>query len=66
MNKRDRREYMRTYRAKRKAAGICVRCGRPTNNDHCSCEECLAIANKKAKARYMRRCVEKWKEVQDA
>ena len=64
MTKKDRREYMRAYRMKRKAEGLCVRFGRPTNNDHCSCDECLAISNQKAKERYMRRCVEKWKEVQ--
>lgn len=62
MAKKSRKEYMKAYRAKRKAEGICVRCGKPTNNGHCSCDECLEVGRIKVKNRRMQEAIDKWKE----
>lgn len=35
------RDYSKAFYHKRKEQGLCVQCGKPTNNDKVRCDECL-------------------------
>lgn len=66
MTKEERNEYCRVWRAKRKAAGICVQCGLPAVKGRARCSGCLEAERKRAKMVYRQKAIDKYKEVQDA
>lgn len=60
MTREERNAYCREYRAKRKAAGICVRCGRPAKQGRVRCTACLEDESKRQTLRYRMKAMEKF------
>lgn len=63
MTREERNEYYRAYRAKRKAEGICLRCGKPVKNGHVNCDDCMEIARQEQKLRYRQRVMAQYQEM---
>lgn len=62
MTSEERKSYMRAYRTKRKAEGICVRCGKPVNGKYASCPECLESERKRQRLHYRQKTNQKIQE----
>ena len=52
MTREERNEYYRAYRAKRKAEGICIRCGGPVTDGKVHCYGCRIDEAKRQKVIY--------------
>lgn len=52
--KEDKAQYARMWRAKRKAAGLCIDCGKPVAEGRIRCEFHLARTRERMKAHYER------------
>ena len=52
MTREERNEYARAYRAKRKAQGICLRCGGSVTDGKVNCRGCRIDEAKRQKVIY--------------
>ena len=60
MTKEERNAYHRAYRAKRKAAGVCIQCGDVAKPGRVRCKECLKDEQKRQRLRYKMKAMAKY------